>query len=417
MSVRRVIHRFLIVFGIVVALSFVYGGYLTRVPRTSAETALATPNAGSVESLIRSGAQNLDSKHVEQGLIAYRKALTLAPASIEAQLGIARGEFLAGRESVATQEYERALSLEHENATALLQLARIYSHRRDSWGKAELRYRDFLRIDAGNATAELELARVLAWEKKSKDAVEIFSKDPVRRLMTFQDHKDYAFALVQTGNSREAEVLLKKLLASKSDDSEIKLQLAAIYASRRDWNTALPLYEGLLRENPNDARLNLTYGLGLLSSKQYRDAVSPLEKARRAMPGSAEAGLGYARALKGSGNLKRAAQELGRVADTSRDCGVVREYADLLLEKHDYRGAEKSYKRAIALGLRDTRLIGLAGALRGNGKHREAVPYLEQAYAKEHSDRVAFELASALQKAGRDKAALAVLAKIEKPAR
>src|SRR5262249_31946915 len=160
----------------------------------------------------------------------------------------------------------------------------IYSHQRDSWGKAELRYRDFLRVDAGNAPAELELARVLAWEKKSKDAVEIFSKDFVRRLMTFQDQKDYAFALVQTGNSNSAEDLLKKLLTARSSDSEIKLQLAAIYASRRDWDAALPLYAGLLRENPNDPRLNLTYGLGLLSSRQYQGAIGPLEKARREMP-------------------------------------------------------------------------------------------------------------------------------------
>src|SRR5262249_12776697 len=150
-----------------------------------------------------------------------------------------------------------------------------------------------------------------------------------------------------------AEDLLKKLLTARSSDSEIKLQLAAIYASRRDWDAALPLYAGLLRENPNDPRLNLTYGLGLLSSRQYQGAIGPLEKARREMPSNPEAGLAYARALKGSGNLKKAAQEFGRVAATSHDAGVVREYADLLLEKHDYRGAEKSYKHALGLGLGD----------------------------------------------------------------
>jgi tetratricopeptide (TPR) repeat protein len=136
------------------------------------------------------------------------------------------------------------------------------------------------------------------------------------------------------------------------------------------------------------------------------------------MPSSSEAGLAYARALKGTGNLKKAAQEFGRVASESRDRGIVREYADLLLEKRDYRGAEKFYKEALGLGLRDVRLLtGLAGALRGNGKHREAVPYLEEAYAKEKSDRVAFELASTLQKVGKNKEALALLARIENPVR
>jgi thioredoxin-like negative regulator of GroEL len=61
--------------------------------------------------------------------------------------------------------------------------------------------------------------------------------------------------------------------------------------------------------------------------------------------------------------------------------------------------------------------MGLAGALRGNGKQREALPYLEEAYAREPSDRVAFELASTLQKVGQHKEALALLARIEKPVR
>jgi tetratricopeptide (TPR) repeat protein len=144
----------------------------------------------------------------------------------------------------------------------------------------------------------------------------------------------------------------------------------------------------------------------------------PLEKARKGMPSSSEAGLAYARALKGSGNLKKASQEFGRVAGTSQDAGTVREYADLLLEKHDYREAEKFYKHARRLGLSDTRLLmGLAGALRGNGKQREALPYLQEVYAREPSDRVAFELASTLQKTGQNKEALALLTKIEKPTR
>jgi tetratricopeptide (TPR) repeat protein len=142
--------------------------------------------------------------------------------------------------------------------------------------------------------------------------------------------------------------------------------------------------------------------------------LKPLEKARNALQPNGEAQLGYARALKGSGNLKKAAKEFARVAVNSRDSGIVREYADLLLEKHDYRQAEKFYKEALGLGLRDTRLLaGLAGALRGDGKHREALPYLEQIYAAEPSDRVAFELATSLQKVGRNKEALALLAKID----
>jgi tetratricopeptide (TPR) repeat protein len=419
MGLRRVIHGFLIVFGIVEVVSFGYGGYLMRVRRAPPEEpVLAAPSDATLEGLLQTAAGHLEANHVEQGLIAYRKALTMAPRSVVAQLGVARSELMAGRESVASQEYERVLPLEPDNVTALHELARIYSHQRDTWNHSEARYKDFLRLKPDDATARLELARVLAWERKSKEAVEIFSTDAVRPLMTLQDEKDYASALVQSGHSSEAEVLLRKLVAAQPKDSRSRLQLAALYASRREWDAAVPLYEALLRENPGDARLTLTYGLGLLSMKRYEAAVAPLEKARTEMPSSAEAGIAYARALKGSGNLKKAAQEFGRVVVMKPDRSVAREYADLLLEKRDYRGAEKSYREALGLGLRDTRLLmGLAGALRATGKNREAVPYLEEAYANDPTDRVAFELASALQKSGRHKEALAVLARIQKPAR
>src|SRR5262245_29840186 len=132
MSVRRVIHRTLVAFGIVVATSFGYGAYLARMHRGPAkEIVLANP-PGDVESLLHSGSKYLESKHVEQALIAYRQALTLDPRSIGAQLGIARGELMAGRESVAAQEYERVLLLDGGNTTALQQLARIYSHQQQT---------------------------------------------------------------------------------------------------------------------------------------------------------------------------------------------------------------------------------------------------------------------------------------------
>jgi tetratricopeptide (TPR) repeat protein len=362
------------------------------------------------------GKSNLESKHVEQALIAYRKALTLSPQSVDAQSGVARSELMAGRETVAAREYERVLTLDSANATALLELARVYAHQHETWSRSEDKYRAYLRVRTDDAAAQLNLARVLVWERKHKAAVEMFSKDAVRPLMTTLDQKNYAFALVQAGGSSRAEPILKRLVVLLPNDDEVQLQLASIYASRRDWDAALPLYATLLRKSPDDARLNLTYGLGLLSAKRYPAATGPLEKARRRMPANEEAGLAYARALKGSGNLKKAAQEFGRVAMTSHDSGVVREYADLLLEKHDYRGAEKFYKQALELGLRDSRiLLGLAGALRANGKHKEALPLLEEAYALQPSDRVAFELASTLQKVGQRKEALAVLAKIENP--
>src|SRR5262245_10459604 len=127
MDARQLIHYFLIVFGVVVGVSFGYGAYLMQMrPAVSERPATAAPSSGAVANLVRTASFHLESKHVEQALVVYRQALTLDPNSIEAQLGVARGELMAGREVVAAQEYERVLVLDHGNITALRQLARIY---------------------------------------------------------------------------------------------------------------------------------------------------------------------------------------------------------------------------------------------------------------------------------------------------
>ncbi len=234
--------------------------------------------------------------------------------------------------------------------------------------------------------------------------------------MTYEDFRANAFALIRSGRSDEAQPILKKMIAAHPGDWEMKLQLADIYAKRKDMPSALPIYKQVMAERPDDSRVALAYGLALLSGRNYKAALAPLAMARRAAPFSGEAGLAYARALRGTGDLKAAAREFDRVVPTHRnDPGILREYADLLVQRRDYRKAEKYYRAAHAGGLRDDRLLlGLAGALRGQGKDREALPYLEEAYRRSPSERIAFELAQVYRKVGRYDRALQLLNKIEK---
>jgi len=406
----------LMVFAFVLAGCFGFAGYLLRVQRTGLQTPVSSISENeSVDQLVQRAQRDLQKKHIEQALISYRKALALAPDSVPAQLGVAQGELSAGREAVAAQEYERALRLARQNPTALLEAARIYSHGQKTWPKAESKYKQYLELKPEDAEAQLQFARVLAWQRKSKEAVAVFSAAPVTARMTSQDKKDFAFSLVRIGRDRDAEGLLRQLTKERRSDFEIQEQLAAIYASRKDWDTAFPLYESLLGHEPNNPQWNLTYGVGLLAARRYDAAIAPLEKARTSVPSNGEAGLALARAWKGTGNLKKSAQEFSRVIPKYRtDAGVLREYADLLLEKRDYRGAEKSYKDAMAQGLRDTRLLtGLAGALSGSGKYRESLPLLRAAYAQQPTDRLALELARTLRKLGYRKEALQLLATID----
>jgi tetratricopeptide (TPR) repeat protein len=419
MNLRKGVNCFLIAFAVTVTASFALGGYLIikryQPVKTPREAGSSASEKERLQELLTNASDDLQGGKIEQALITYRQILSENPSSLEAQQGLARAELCAGREELAAMEYERVLRVERKNPTALLELARIYSHRQKSWPGAETKFREYLEVNPNSPEAFLGLARVLAWQGKAEKACEIFRRPDVTKLMTEQDERDYAFALIKAKQLDQAEPLLRRLLTKRPHDFDLKLQLASIYASRKDWNSALPMYESLLRERPDDGRVNLTYGLGLLSLKRYESSLSPLEKASRVMPSNGEAGLGFARALKGAGNLKKASKEFERVMPQYQsNTAITREFADLLLEKRDYRKSEKYYKDAYGLGLRDDRLlVGLSGALQGNGKPKEALPYLEDLYSRNPTDRLTLELARLYQKLGRKKQALELLAKLE----
>jgi tetratricopeptide (TPR) repeat protein len=400
----------------VVSSSFAYGVYLlVKVPR-QAQPASARPDPlpADVAALLERGKQHLEEREVEQALVAYRRVLFTGPI-LEAQLGLAEGERLAGREEVAASEYERVLRLDPGETTALRQLARIRSHRRETWPEAEAHLRAYLGQRGDDAEAQLSLARLLAWQGKAEPALELYERPAVEASLTPGDRRDYAFALVEAGRSGEAEPLLRQLLAAAPGDRDVALTLAGLRAKSGDWDAALPHYRRMLEARPDDARVNLAYGQGLLARNDPRASLVPLEKAARALPTNGEAALAYARAARGAGRLDLAEKEFERAAALDGGAEVARECADLLMQRRRYRRAEPHYGRAYALGLRDERLLlGFGGALAANGKAREAVPLLEQVYARSPSERLAYELARLHRTLGSHERALELLADIER---
>ncbi len=421
MSFRKILHSGIFLLAVVLIVSYAYAAYMLYVqvrPHSPAELKASTVPSREVpvEALIKDADQKLQKHDVEQALVEYRKALSAEPKSLNAQLGLARGEYLAGREEVSAREFEKALSLAPKDDSALLQVARIYSHRSATWAQAESRYKAYLALKPDDAEAQLELARVSAWRGNSKEAIELFSRKPVAHLMNYSDSRAFVFGLIKSGRTDEALSVLKGVTESHPSDWEMQLQLADLYAKREDWPNALATYRQLMSRRPHDARIALDYGLALLANRNYKAALAPLAQALAADPSSREAALAHARALKGVGDLKAAAREFDRIVPGyTNNAAILREYGDLLMETRNYRKSEKYYRMAYDRGLRDERLlIGLAGAMRGRGRDKEALPYLEEAYRLHPSDRLAFELAQAYRKAGKYDRALALLNKIEK---
>ena len=414
---RRLIIAGALVFASVVSASFAYGfRLLWRGSTRSRDGAAGRPAAlpPDVVALLERSSERMRKGEVEQAILGYRRVLTLGP-SLDAQLGLAEGEWRAGRQAEAVREYERVLRLDRRNATALRRLAQTYARQRETWEQAEARYREYLEAVPGDGEAWLGLARVLSWRGNAAEAAEVYARDDVRAQMTAEDRRNHAFALMKAGRGADAEPILGGIARSDPTDVDVTLSLGGLHASRSDWERALPLYKAALERRPDDPRTNLAYGQGLLAVRDYEMAVGPLEKAAQGLPSDAQAGIAYARALRGTGDLKKAEAQFERVTPLiDGDAAVEREYADLLMERKNYSKAAAWYRRALGHGLEDERLLaGLAGALAADGKPKEALPFLERAHVLRPSDRLRLELARLYRRLGQNDRALQLLAEIE----
>lgn len=416
MRVRRLITGVLAGLGTIVLASLGYGSYLLlRSDHTAWQRAQARAGreAWAAEQ-IRQAHEDRRAGKVEQAILIYRRILAEGP-SLSAQVGLAEAELEAGREEAAAGELERVLRLDSKHPAALLPLARLYLARSSGWERAEPLLRTHLAVRPDDAEAQHALARVLAWQGRSKEALTLYTRDTVKTRLEDGDQRDYAFALAGAGRTAEAEPLLRKLRESRPNDAGVARQLAGIHASRREWSDALPLYTEAVRGSADDPQLDLEYGYALVALGRTKEALAPLQRAARGRPSSGEAGLAHARVLRATGDGKSAAREFERIRPLyARDSGVLREYGDLLLERRDHGAAIDHYRAAMALGLRDHRLLtALAGALQADGRWKDSVPLLEEAYALERTDKVAFDLAKLYQRMGRNAEALRLLNDIE----
>src|SRR4029453_12645530 len=142
---------------------FGVAGYL--LVKSTRQPSAQPAGAGDGE-LLLSGERFPRDRDTEQAVVVYQRFLTANPRSPSAQLGLAHGELMAGRDDMAAQEFERALQPDPGNTMALLQLARIYSNRARTWPLAEARFRDYLALRPDDRDARLQSAPRLVLQGK-----------------------------------------------------------------------------------------------------------------------------------------------------------------------------------------------------------------------------------------------------------
>jgi len=186
--------------------------------------------------------------------LAFSKAAKLVPTDPEPHLLLGELYEDSGKLEAAASEYHNALAgARGENRTQALRGLVNVSLESKQYGEAEKSIREYLATNPADSQAQLLLGRLLAAQGKNEEA------------------------LNQLGGA-----------ANDSNPQVLREKASLLLAVNRDAE-AVPIYEQLVQQEPNDAQLRYQYGLALTHQHNWAEAEQQLLAAIKLNPNLANA--------------------------------------------------------------------------------------------------------------------------------
>ena len=341
------------------------------------------------------GAIRMQTGEAKEAEAAFRQAIALEPASVNAHLALANYLWAAERASEAEQSIKQALSLEPEHLLANRMLGVLYIATRrpneaeqplkavadvsktpaaqfqladyylgmQRTGEAKALLTELARTEGSFAEAESRLASIDYVEKRTEEAHKrldgVIARAPA-----------YTPALVLkaqwlTTENKLDEALARAQAAIKADpdSATAHFALATVHDRRRETAAAVKSYGEVLRLNPRAVAAQVELSRLNLATGDRDAALRYAEEARRTEPANVAARVALTRSLLTRNDLARAQIEIAELQRALPDAPIVHSLnGSLLARRGDFAAARRSFERAQELspGLLEA-VAGLVG--------------------------------------------------------
>jgi len=253
------------------------------------EALTRTPDNAPLE--VALGALLAQSNHPDQALPHFERAVTLDPAFPQAQylLGVTR--LILGQPEAATQPLQQAVTAAPTSFEAHLQLGRALSAtHHDPEALAELHRAAQLRTPQTPPDATYALALALEASGDAPASIPLFSaatssssaeKDPTQQSAALIN---YALALVQTGNAKDALPLYARALALGPDSPTLREDYGVAFLQQSDLDQAILQFQAGLAFDQQNPHLHHDLGLAYKLKDDLTHAIAELQHAAQLDP-------------------------------------------------------------------------------------------------------------------------------------
>lgn len=297
---------------------------LGREPGKARELAnsLLLSSPANTDALILRGQGFIAEKQYKVGIADLKKAIDLDPKKVPTYLILARVYTSLNDRAAAELMLTQALSVDPRSLETLLTFADFHDLAGQQ-GRAEAQYKQALEIDPDKETVYLKLAsyyqrhtklaeaeaslQQLAARKPQADAPQIYLGDyytgigqPEKALASFRRATELAPAsttardkliahYLDTGKHSEAEALVATILTKNKNDVMGRLFDARIKLGHLKTDEAIPVLQGVLKDNPQFPGAHYFLGLAYLQKHQLPQARAAMADAVKSNPQFGEA--------------------------------------------------------------------------------------------------------------------------------
>jgi Flp pilus assembly protein TadD len=230
-------------------------------------------------------------------------------------------------------------------------------------------------------------------------------------------HRALAVLLDREGDAEGAILHYEKALPGEpADGPGIRTNLASLYNLQGNPGKAVRLLEPFLPAGSKDATAQLVLGMAYLGTGEREKALVRFREVQRLEPSSERAALASAVALRVSGRLKEAKEELEKASrEHPASSSVPYQLGEVLAALGDLPGATARFREAEKKG-GDSVLLKKrrADLLMDAKKYREAIPLYRELLGSKVGEEAYGNLAAAQRLSGDEKGALSTLAEMEK---
>lgn len=222
-----------------------------------------------------------------QAADTYRKALRIAPAAVELQLGLANSLAVQGQHIEARRMLERVLARQPDNVMGWFNFGNVLRDLGELAPAADA-YREALQRAPELVQARNGLGSVLHTSLKLDEAEREYRRcvqDAPQFLAAWQN---LASVLSDLGRHEASEVVCREALRLEPENTQTLGMLADSFNARGRMNEALHYYAEALKRAPDYVALRLSYATKLCDTGNVRGGLAEYARTLKAQPDARE---------------------------------------------------------------------------------------------------------------------------------